>query len=351
MAWPENGLSIQEDAEMEGMLSAPPQRTARRLPWVAAGFSVFGIVALGLSRTLAASQHESMLAQVSMIHNKLHTIMATAIEKGQGSEQVELLIDSYEAKSTPPDAMTIKAVTKTLEEGKWPKWVITVTGEEGKKGADLKKKASELFGDLLEQAPEKERDEIKEAFQFEESGDDLVITVTPPHDAVMTDEDVKLKKAFKERKPKISADLLFGRTFEDMAKFGADNIAAAPRGIEVKLSSVFATATFDLASKVPNAQLARIVTLLKLAKVRSELYYSSVEELSDIVPGPKFEHLKMQLCAMMPGPISGAINGLSKVATGVKSAVLEGLPYDQGVTIDFTNFNPFPLLSGCGSKS
>merc|ERR1711920_618730 len=201
--------------DMEGMLSAPPKRTARRWPWLVGATAALCVVGIGVRQFESLSDENSIVDHVSMVHGEISTILAAATGKSYDSA-VELLVDSIKEKGNKfPIAMGMKAKLKIGGDGKWPK-ILLAFGAKSGKVADLKTKLNALFEDsLIERG--RSVAEIKKAVTIKEDGDSVIVSVNPPKKE-FNHEDEELKAALKTHKPEFTADFAVARTIEDILK-------------------------------------------------------------------------------------------------------------------------------------
>jgi len=334
-----------------------PKQKSRRWPLVGLAAAVLGLAGVGLNQAgvFPFQRSYSALARISMVHDKIDAIVAAAVKKGDFETKVELVLDEYAAKGNPPKAMGAHSHMKVGGEGKWPKIVLTFAAKPGK-GKALKEKLDEIFEAVLKMAPKREVKEIKESVTISADGDVATFKVVAPKGHEQEEENADMKAAFKQHKPEFHGDIRIGRTFKEMmGREGTGNFfLVAPRGIQVSLDAVFANTIFDAIAEMKGLgeQVGTMLKVLRMAKARDELYYSSDKEVTAVAPPHQtlkdFVHMA---CSSVPGPISSALEGLGDVLEGVQKAVLEGLPYDWEVVTDFENVDPSPFLERCVIKS
>mmetsp|Transcript_164509 Transcript_164509/g.399927 ORF Transcript_164509/g.399927 Transcript_164509/m.399927 type:complete len:361 (-) Transcript_164509:56-1138(-) len=352
MAWHANDDALYDETaqELQDMLhSPPPKRTAGRWALLGLATASLALVGVGLvqSGAFAPKRSHSVLAQISMVHHQINAIVKSAVEKGDFNTKIEFAFDDYAEKDNPPSAMSITSSMQVGGEGKWPKVLATLAAQDGQ-AAELKSKAEEVFEALLTLAPESEVDEIKRVVTISAGqGDTVEVQVTLPPDAWDKAENKELKAAFKQHKPRFHAAIDLGRSFEGMHAVHDKSAALAFRGFQVSLGATFANSIFELLANVPGftAGKAGALQALKMARVRNEIFYSSEEELLQVLPPfPPLKDVIDQGCAQLPGQVSAALKGIDKLMAGVSKVVLEGLPYDWEVVTDFKNFNPGHIL-------
>jgi len=345
-----------EDVEdMEGMLSAPPTRAARRWPWLVGATAALCVVGIGVRQFESVSDENSIVDHVSMVHGKISTILAAASEKSYDSS-VEMLLASIKDKGkTFPQKMGMKAKLKIGGDGKSPKVLVRFGAKSGKV-ADLKTKLNTLFEDGLKSAPPKKVAEIKKAVTMEEDGDSVIVTVVPPKKE-FKGENEKLKAALKTHKPEFSADFAVARTIEDILEHKSDNVGVAVHGIEAKVGAVFMESIIDVLSQMPLPPPAKATLgLVRSSKLRNEIYYD--DDRLPGVPLPKVEEILGKgadhgpgadhgVCSKISPKMAEDLTGLQDELKEVQQAVLEGLPYGWEMTVDMTGVNPGPLAEFC----
>lgn len=351
MAWHANNDALfdEADQELQDMLhSPPPKRGAGRWTLLGLATASLALVGVGLVQSGAfAPKRHSVLAHISMVHHQINAIVKSAVEKGDFNSKVEIAFDDYAAKDNPPSAMTIKSSMKIGGEGKWPKLLVTLAAQDGQ-ATELKSKVEEIFEALLKSAPESEVEEIKRVVTISAGqGDTVQVQLTLPPGAFGKTEKEELKAAFKQHKPEFQAVVDLGRSFEGMHAVEDKSAALAIRGFQASLEATFANSVFELLANVPGftAGKAGALKALKMAKVREEIFYSSEEELLQVLPPfPPLKDVINMGCAQLPGQVSAALKDIDKMMAGVSKVVLEGLPYDWEVVTDFKNFNPGHIL-------
>merc|ERR1711920_163867 len=332
--------------DMEGMLSAPPKRTARRWPWLVGATAALCVVGIGVRQFESLSDENSIVDHVSMVHGEISTILAAATGKSYDSS-VELLIDSIKEKGNKfPVAMGMKAKLKIGGDGKWPK-ILLAFGAKSGKVADLKTKLNALFEDSLKSAPPSKVAEIKKAVTIKEDGDSVIVSVNPPKKE-FNHEDEELKAALKTHKPEFTADFAVARTIEDILKHKSDNVGMAVRGIEAKLGAVFADSIIDALSHMPGLPPPAQATLglVRSSKLRNEIYYDD-DHLAHGLPLPPVARILPGVCHKLSPKMAKDLKGLQNELKEVQQAVIEGLPYGWEMTVDMTGINPGPLAEFC----
>merc|ERR1712014_515005 len=122
-------------------------------------------------------------------------------------------------------------------------------------------------------------------------------------------------------------------------------------GMGVRISSGFASSVFKaLQAEVPPSMMGPAMAFSGLTKFssRQEISYKKEGDLGDSFDGiptlaDAIEKVE-QMSTQIPPELTPHLKGLSKVAAGIKSMKLEGLPMDWEVAFNFKDFNPFPLL-------
>jgi len=336
--------------ELQGMLSAPPPKTARRWPWVVLAMAVVGVVGARMSQ-LASFDNRSVLDHVTLAHGTIGAIIAAATEKSEYDESVELLIDSHEAKGSPPEAMGIKAVLKQGGEGKWPIIKETWIAKEGK-ATQLKEKLEGVIAAMVAMEAEhnkKSAEEMKKAITAEvnEKKDAVVVTVVPPKEIVKK-EDARLKDALKKHKPEFTAEAKLGASIADFVEDKKSNAILSMRGIEAKIGAVFADSLIEAVSKMPGLPppARALVGLFRSTKLRNELYYDE-DKLVQTHMVPPTKHVLPKLCSGLPPNVAKASKGLADLTDGISEVLFEGLPYDWELKVSFKDFDPSPIIAYC----
>lgn len=251
--------------------------------------------------------------------------------------------------------MEIHAHMKMGDEKKRPMVRWDFDSHRGK-NADLKAKLEDIFHALLGMADKRDIDEIKDAVKIFQTAGGAAIQVTPParpEDRYMDQHEADFKAALKEHKPHFHGTIAVARTFEEMLARDEDHLLLAPRGVEVHLEAAIANTVFELLSDMHGMNSERrILEVLRMARVRNELFYASEDALTKGFPHfPVLGDALKQVCAAVPGPVSKELPGLDDVLKGLHSATLEGLPYGWEVTLSFEHVNPAPVLERCKMDS
>jgi len=341
MTW----TGAQDTEDVEGMLSAPPTRTARRWPWLVGATAALCVVGIGVRQFESVSDENSIVDHVSMVHRKISIILAAASRKSYDSS-MELLIASIKEKgNTFPAAMSMNAKLKIGGDGKWPKILVEFGAKSGK-GADLKTKLNTLFEDSLKSAPSNMVAEIKEAVTIKENGDSVIVSVTPPK-SEFNQEDEKLKAALKAHKPEFSADFAVARTIEDILEHTADSVGVAVHGIEAKVGAVFTESMMEALSHMPGLPppAQAMLGLVRSSKLRNEIYYD--DDTLFNVPLPPVKGVLPLVCEQLSPEMAKDMTGLQDELKEVRQVVVEGLPYQWEMTVDMKGVNPGPVAEFC----
>lgn len=332
------------DEEMEGMISVPPKRSARRWPWLVGATAVLGAVSIGVIQLGVFNEQHSIVDHVSMVHGKISTILAAATEKKSYDSSIQILIDSISEKGNMPEGMSLHGKLKQGGDGKWPQINVALAAQKGK-GKQLKEKIEDIFEASLP-PNSKKKAEIKKAVTIDVDGDEVVFTVTPPKKE-FKNEDEELKAALKEHKPEFSADLAVARNFEDMVSHKSQKLGLAVRGLEAKIGAVFAESLIDALNHMPDTppSVKAMIGLVRSSTLRNEIYYD--DDKMDEAPMPPLEAVLPSVCHSMSPAMAKAVDGLGDVLDGVTGVSLEGLPYDWEVVLDLKHVNPSPVLDFC----
>jgi len=332
--------------ELEGMLTGPP-KTARRWPWVVVATAVVGAVCVGM-RQLTPRDERSFRDHVSFVHGKIGAVIAAATEKKQSESSIEFIVDEYGAKA--PSALPLKVELTHGGEGNFPQIVITVTAK--KSTAALKAQLQKILDAEQKVLGEDDPDideEIEKALDIDENEDDgtVAITMNLPKGPGAEKEDEELKKALKDSKPKLTGEITFAQTFDQILDAEDDNVIAAVRGVEAKLSAVIADALMVALSDMPGAPPAAqaAVGLVRKSKIRSEIYYDK-DKMMNFPSLPRVKQLLGTGCSMLPPDVAKALKSLTEL-DGIKSVVLQGLPYDWKLALKMKNFKPTPIVKKC----
>jgi len=328
------------------MFSVPP-KTARRWPWVVLATAVVGVVGLGM-RQLTPRDDRSLRDRVSFVHGRVGAIIAAAVEKKKFDESIEIVIDEYKAK--PPSALPIKAELSHGGKGDFP--VVTITFKAKRSTTELKKQLGNIFDAeqkvLSEDDPEMHK-ELEKAVEIRDlKGEGVVaVTMTLPKDDEAVKEDEELKAALKKGKNKLTGEIIFARTFDEILNHGKDNPIVAVRGIEAKLNAVIADALVTFMSELVPPKEKAMTGLFRSTKMRNELYYDK-DKMMNLDMLPPMAHITAQMCGMLPPEVGKTLKGLDELDE-VVDVVLEGLPYKFKLQLTMKNFKPTPIVEKCAA--
>lgn len=206
-----------------------------------------------------------------------------------------------------------------------------------------------MFGDGLEIADSKIRDESEKATSFEQDGDTVTVVIKAPEKDLQKEDDELKAALHKEPKPQFNGSLIFARDLGDMMELKAENVVTAIRGFKMKMDSVLAGSLVVAASDMPglSRQQKVMVELVRSSKVHNEIYYDDGVIENDMQP-PPLKDVLSGLCNNGPPPkLVEDFKNMDDELAGCTQVAMEGLPYQWELVIDFKDFHPGRLMELC----
>lgn len=170
---------------------------------------------------------------------------------------------------------------------------------------------------------------------------------------------VCLKKKMKEvtevmkKKPEFNASFKLGRDFDAVYEHRNDNMVTAWGGMHFTLDTKFKGLVIDLLKNFlasVNANSAHWAESLALVAGKLEFRYKKEDELGNLLDKmPRLEEAfqsirEHYLDERTPAALKKALEHVFDSINGVKMVEYRGLPLDQKLTIEFTNFKPVKLF-------
>jgi len=353
----------QIDEEDQVEVFAPKQAPKWRRVGVVAGVVCAIVAAAGVMA------RPRRLTPMRRMTNGIKSFMkGFSARKLKESEMFEASISGafQELGGPTPDRMKIHAVMrKATAQYENLEMIITFAALEGKGEAlaeqlgEVKKGFVQMFADF---ESDDEADELDDAVAIARQGDTVAATVTfPKYEAWDGEAEAKelVEDGFNQgTAPSFEATLSFGRTFEEMGQHLNESVFTLPRGVAYSFKTAFASKIISGLSEFMAYELSDDLGLGVLAAFASMSHEFTVtyrkEALANLTRGSAFKPIAEDLEILLrdlPGVPVAPMKGLQDVSKGVKSLEFRGLTDDYEVAMDFTRFNPAPMVADIVSDS
>jgi len=361
MSMPEADVLIPTDLDEINEVPASPKQTTRRWVW-RLGITMVVLSAMGtVGYQVHAFQQKranTPLALLSRFQDKLmeafsHEAMRRILNDPATVRGSFSLLVNEKGKPAPKAmGMTASARMKAGKGGRGggPRVMATFLAQEGK-GGDLVKKLQDVWSGVLTvqaaMAPPEEAEMMKKMVFFHAGdGDEAVVTVMLPNPPGAGHEEDGMKEALKAHKPRFTANVNFGHTIGEMYDDHDGTILAQFNGIQAKLSTAFANTLIPMLC--PGGPGCQVLGGITDVDSQQKLLYTS-KDIFNTRMFPSFQGevavLGLMLRHNIPPAVAEPLKGIGGLSQGIKSIVVEGLPYDWQVKATFEHFHPSLVLS------